>query len=332
MAITEAAGTESRLELVRKLIAKAASTDSAAEAEALTERAAELCAKYGIDQAMAAASGQATDATIDKVIWAVRPYSKEMQDLLYQIATTLGGMAKGVKQWDPDDHGGRTKGAWHFGLRVFAHQSDMIRIEVMYTSLRNQALQGAARIKGYDKFAQDQRAHRISYFEGFTTAVWSRLRRAEDEAREAQKAEDQRKADEALLAGTKEGPGVELVLADRKSVVKAAYDLAVFGITPERRAELDAQSEANRERWAEMDRKAAERRQARIAEQASCERCQQAKSGYCASHRDMRPTMGRQTYQRTGAYFGDGYEDGSRASLGTRPGSEVGRTKRGELQ
>lgn len=323
--ITEARSTDSRLSLIQKLLNKAEGTDSESEREALTERAASLMAKYGIDRAMLAESGQEADPVCDEVIFTDRPYAKAMSDLLWYIAQPLGAEARMVKQWDPEDHGGRTRGAWHYGLRLFAHESDLLRIKMLYASLRNQAIAGASRIKGEAEFGQDQRAFRISYLTGFAAAVWSRLDRAEKAAKAAREAEQQELADQAMLTGATVGRSVELVLADRRTAVKAAMDLALYNITPAKRAEMNASTAARR---AEQDRREAERRAARAAEHEACERCQSAKSGYCAAHRDLRPVRGRQLYQSVGSeYYWDGHQDGQHADLGSM-GQQVSGTSR----
>lgn len=325
--ITEARSTDSRLALIQKLLNKAESTDSDSEREALTERAADLMAKYGIDRAMLAESGKEADPVIDRVVFAVRPYAKAMQELLLSVAMPLGAEVRRVKQWDPEDKGGRTKGAWQFGLRLFVHESDMARIEMLFASVRNQAIAGASRITGTAEFGQDQRAYRINYLNGFSTAIWGRLERAEQSAKAAAQAEQQELADQAMLTGANVGRSVELVLADRRSVVKNAMSLALYGKT---RAELDAQNAANRDRWAEQDKKAQARWDAHVASHATCKRCSDAKSGYCAEHRDLRPTQGRAYQESVGAdYFHDGHRDGQNADLGTNPGRTIGGSRKG---
>lgn len=329
--IVEARGTDSRLDLIRKLLAKAESTDSEPERVALVERASELIAKYGIDKAMLVDAGHETDLVVDKTIFVSRPYGKSFVGMLGYLARAMRAKTVSVKEWDPDDHGGRTKGAWKYGLRLFAHESDLARIELLYTSLRNQALRGASGIHGTAEFGQDRRAYVINYLQGFAHEVYFRVEAAEADAQAAREAEQTRLADEALLAGHQAGRSVELVLADRSVAVKQAFDLAVYGIDPAERARRDAQAVANRAKWDEQDRVARERRQARIAEQQSCPKCQQAKSGYCANHRNMRPVKGRQYTESVGAdYYYTGRADGRRADLGvTSP--QVGNRRQGEL-
>lgn len=337
--ITEAQNTDSRLGLVRKLLASAeeksayvskTDVDMAAstregmerEIEALTVRAAELMAKYGIDRAMLAASGAEKDAITDKIIWVPSPYSEQFRNLLSYITTTMRGEARWIKQHTGAYKVGQAK--WKYGIRIFAFSSDLLRIELMYASIRNQALAGASRIRGSAEYGQDQRAYRINYLEGFSTAIYARLAAAEREAQEAAEAEKTEADDQALLEGRSAGASVELVLSDRKTALARAVDLA-NGITPEKRAQLNAGAAENRARWDEMDRKARERYDAHVASHATCERCHNAASGFCQEHRDLKPVQGRAYRPSVGeGYRYTGYSDGQKATLGAQPGHEVG--------
>jgi hypothetical protein len=323
--ITEAQGTSSRLDTIRALLAKAEGTTNEQERDAYTAKAAELIAKYGVDEAMVNGSRNDSGQVVDVVIWVVRPFGDRMQDLLRGIAQEMGAQVRNVKQHTGNYQVGQLK--WQHGLRIFAFQSDLTRINLMYASLRNQALAGASRIKGEHKFGQDQKAHRESYLEGFNCAVLGRISRAEAGARQAAEAEREMRDERRMLSGDLAvSQSVELVLADRSLVVRNAMTLALYGKSA---AELDAAAAANREKWAEMDRRSEERRQARIAEQASCTRCQQAKSGYCNGHRDMRPYQASyRPYERVGSQFEAGYADGRNADLGPS-GQQVGTGQRG---
>jgi len=311
--ITEAQGTTSRLGTIRALLAKAERAVNDEERDAYTAMAAKLIAKYGVDEAMVNGSRNDSGQVADVVIWVVRPFGDRMQDLLRGIAQEMGAQVRSVKQHTGNYQVGQLK--WQHGLRVFAFQSDLERINLMYTSLRNQALAGASQVKGEHKFGQDQKAHRESYLEGFNCAVLGRISRAEAEARQAAEAEREQRDEQRMLSGDLvPSRSVDLVLADRSLVVRNAMTLAVYGKSA---AELDAAAAANRERWAEMDQRAGERRQARIAEQAACTKCQRTKSGYCADHRHMRPSQAAyRPYERVGNQFEAGYVDGRNADLG----------------
>jgi len=83
MSMIEASKETSRLSLVKKLLAKADSDTTPAERDALVERAAELMAKYGIDEAMLAAADGGSGKIVDKVIFVDRPFTELMVTLLY---------------------------------------------------------------------------------------------------------------------------------------------------------------------------------------------------------------------------------------------------------
>jgi len=314
--IVEDPKAASRLARVRKMLERAeaieAMDESAlteelrTEARTINERAAELIAQYGIDRAMLAADGSFGDEVIDQVIMLSRPFAAKMMDLLWTIAYNLRGQGRLIKSWNPESgpkaRGGVPRGGWDYGLRLFAYRSDMERIELMYASLRLQALSGARKIVNTSsQFGQGQKADRESYLDGFSDAIGTRIRRAEDDARRAQEARDRELADQAMIEGRTAGAGVALVLADRKTAVQNAMD-AASGITPAMKA-----------RWARQSEEAAAARRKEIA---VCQRCQKAKSGRCNDHRIV---LGRapKIYTRKGDRYYDGYEDGQRADLGT---------------
>jgi hypothetical protein len=319
-ALIEDKTAESRLNRVRKLLAKAEAIQQMKEpdagllreAEALNERAAQLIAQYGIDRAMLAAQGREADTVTDRVLFIDRPFADEMLQMLWNIALALGAKGRSIKTWDdqagPKARGGVPRGGWKYGLRLFAHGSDMERIELLYTSARNQALAGAKRIVNREtEFGQAQKADRVSYLEGFRSGVYLQINRAEQDARERQAAKDQEAKDLAMLEGRKSEVTYALVLVDRRKAVDVAMDLA-YGITQEQRARWAAEYETNRPaREAEHARK--------MQERADCKRCKNAKSGQCKEHR-VSYGRSRPSYERKGSRWSDGYEDGQRADLG----------------
>ena len=75
---------------VRKLLAKAEDAGvTAAEAQALTAKAAELMAKYGIDRALLAAERPETDRPADRVIDVGNPWARVQAHLLCGLASAL---------------------------------------------------------------------------------------------------------------------------------------------------------------------------------------------------------------------------------------------------
>jgi hypothetical protein len=318
-AVVETKDANSRLGTVRKLLAKAddlaraGDQHSLNEAEALNERAAELIASYGIDKAMLAADGSFGDEIVDEVIIVGKPFAKEFTDLLWYVASNMRAKGRLIKRWNKELHGGRTKGGYEYGLRLFAYESDMERIKLVYGSVKNQALAGMSKIVDRSStYGQTQKADRQSYLDGFGTAVYSRLQRAEREAQRIKQAELDEARDVAMIEGrsTATGFSTELVLSDRGLAVKVAMD-AAYGIT-----------QAQRAKWAEDDKKASEAWEAGAAdrerERAECKRC--SKGRPCSQHGTA---MGRsRDYQRVGSKWSAGYTDGSKADLSGSSGRQ----------
>ena len=78
------------LERVRKLLAKAESAGvTGPEAEALTAKAAELMARYGIDRALLAAARPETDQPANRVITVPNPWARVQAHLLCGLASAM---------------------------------------------------------------------------------------------------------------------------------------------------------------------------------------------------------------------------------------------------
>lgn len=183
-----------RLDTVRKLLAQAAGTDNENEAQAFNDRAMQLMAQYGIDDAMlAAVEGGRVEQFGQSEIRMHNPYSKQKSRLLNAVGNALN--CKTVVY----DNGKSTDRAILFG-----YDSDRERVEMLYTSLLLQATsQLVHQHPGY--WGESVAAYRRSWLDGFTNAVYARLMRAERSA----------------VAET--GNGAELVLVDRKTKVEQAY-------------------------------------------------------------------------------------------------------------
>lgn len=199
------------LNRVRGLLDKAASTEFEAEAQALRDKAMELMAAYGIEQAMLEATGRKTADGITKItITFKNPYSYEKNTLLYRIATALGCETIVTKSGQSAEF-----------AQVVGHASDLERIEFLYTLLLVQAQNGAAKIAGdsYGGFytprevAKETRALRAAHLAGFAREVGDRLTAIQRHAA-AQ--------NEAQHAGDST-PGAALVLASRRELVTRAF-------------------------------------------------------------------------------------------------------------
>jgi hypothetical protein len=188
------------LDRVRKLLAKAEDEScTPPEAEALTAKAAELMAKYGIDRALLAAAQPETDAPASRFVDIYNPWGKVRAHLLCGLGAALRCQCIMV-----------TTSA---GLRihVFGYASDIERADLLYTSVLIQMWHGliAAQVPEWNA---SPRAWRRSWLLGFAAAVIGRVRAAEDAARA--------QSEQAAPAGAPSRTA--LVLADRELVIRTA--------------------------------------------------------------------------------------------------------------
>ena len=182
---------------VRKLLVKAeADGVTQAEAQALTAKAAELMAKYGIDRALLAAVRPETDRPDDRVIDVANPWARVQAHLLCGLAAALRCQCVILPHAGPGSR-----------IHMFGFASDIERTDVLYTSLLLQMWQGLSAAEP-PAWSRSTRAWRRSWLLGFATAVIARVRAAEQRA--AQRAAD-------APAG---GPSAALVLADRTEIIE----------------------------------------------------------------------------------------------------------------
>lgn len=193
------------LDRVRKLLAKAEDESCpAAEAEALTAKAAELMARYGIDRALLGALHPETDRPGDRVFTLVNPWGAVKSQLLAGLAMALRCQCVRTRV----DAGTR--------LHVFGYTSDLERAEILFTSVLVQMARALARqpVPGRGNSAK---AWRRSWLLGYCAAVVTRVRAAEEAA----------VAQASQARETVAGSSAALVLADRSQVVRrlaaAAY-------------------------------------------------------------------------------------------------------------
>jgi hypothetical protein len=189
---------------VRKLLAKAADAGvPAAEAQALTAKAAELMAKYGIDRALLAAERPETDRPADRVIDIGNPWARVQAHLLCGLASALRCQCVILPRTGPGSR-----------IHVFGFSSDIERTDVLYTSLLVQMWQGLAAAQVPD-WSRSPRAWRRSWLLGFATAVVARVRAAEHEA-----------TFRATAPEARSGSRTALVLADRTLVIRRNIERA----------------------------------------------------------------------------------------------------------
>jgi Protein of unknown function (DUF2786) len=186
------------LDRVRKLLAKAEDESvTPPEAQALTAKAAELMAKYGIDRALLAAARPETDAPSSRMVEIDNPWGRVKAHLLCGLGSALRCQCimltskEGLK------------------IHVFGYASDIERTDVLYTSVLIQMWHGLAGAQ-VPEWSRSTRAWRRSWLLGFAAAVITRVRTAEQAAQ---------------AAAERPGPGGQasraaLVLADRSLVIR----------------------------------------------------------------------------------------------------------------
>lgn len=186
------------LRKARALLAKAESTDSPQEADALTSAAAAIMAKYGLDAALVAARAEVREVPID-VKWDIAaPYASHKATILHVVAKAnrcqmiqLTGRHDGLK------------------VHVFGFQTDVEIVEMIFTSLLLQAASRMMRLeRSAGRYRNDVRSRRASFLLGFATEVRARLQA------------------ESARAEAAAAPGTELVLRDRMLDVNSAYQTA----------------------------------------------------------------------------------------------------------
>jgi Protein of unknown function (DUF2786) len=188
------------LDRVRKLLAKAEDEGCApAEAEALTAKAAELMARYGIDRALLGALHPETDRPADRVFMLANPWGDVKRHLLAGLAMALRCQCVQTRS----DQGTR--------LHVFGYTSDLERADILFTSLLVQMARALAQqaVPGY---GGEARAWRRSWMLGYAAAVVARVRAAEEAAAAS--------AGAPGAEGAAHGQSAALVLADRSLVVR----------------------------------------------------------------------------------------------------------------
>jgi hypothetical protein len=193
----------SQLARVRKLLAKAERAATPEEAQAYTQKAVELMARHGIDEALLAAGEPGRDEIGVSRVAIADPYSAGKARLLGWTATALRCRAV-LHQVG----GGRVAEVTVFGFR-----SDRERVELLFTSLLLQAAHELARCRPMTR-GESVAAYRRSWLHGFALQVHRRLAEAERRAAEAASADGSSRGAAGRTA---------LVLADRRDQVDRAY-------------------------------------------------------------------------------------------------------------
>ncbi|MEU4155719.1 DUF2786 domain-containing protein [Actinoplanes sp. NPDC026670] len=183
---------ESRLAKIRALLAKAEATTFPAEAEAYTAKAAALISQWGLEEAIAEARAEDRPDVTEKIVTMEGSYQTEKSVLLYRVAKGLGVRTVKLR--------GHNAGSGGVKVHVFGMPNDIVRVELLFTSLLVQASQGLHTARPWNP-NESIKAYRRSWMSGFAHAVGDRL--------DAQRTRDTREA----------GAGTDLVLFDRAKLV-----------------------------------------------------------------------------------------------------------------
>jgi hypothetical protein len=191
------------LDRVRKLLAKAEDEGcTPQEAEALTAKASELMARYGIERAQLGALHPETDKPADQKFTFEAPWVDVKSHLLAAVATAVRCQCVLTQTASGDKV-----------LHVFGYQSDLDRAELLYTSLLVQMARALAR-ESVPAYGNSAKAWRRSWMLGYAAAAVARIRAAEEKVTEQAKAEDT------------PGTSTALVLVDRSVAVKTQVSAA----------------------------------------------------------------------------------------------------------
>jgi len=195
-----------KLDVVRKLLAKAERAATAEEAASYTDKAVQLSARHGIDAALLAAADPDHDRPRTQRIAVHDPYSASKARLLAWTATALGCRAVLHQA-----RGGRV-GA----VSVVGFAADRERVELLYTSLLLQATAQLTRER--PPAGESVAAFRRAWLHGFAVQVHQRLVDAERAAAQADPGPEPGSG-----AAAEPGTSTALALAERTTRVDAAF-------------------------------------------------------------------------------------------------------------
>ena len=185
---------------VRKLLATAESPATPQHLrDTLNAKAADLMAKYAIDEALLAAKqSEGARAGVESIYISIpAPFSYSKCVMLKRMAEVYGMQTICTQKhpWDYDNH--------DMTMRVFGFAADLTRLQLLFTSLLVQSAYALA-AQFVPKF-ETREQFRASFYSGYTDAIVARLQAAEDRAK------------------GNAGPGTDLVLSNRADEVAKFY-------------------------------------------------------------------------------------------------------------
>ena len=203
--------SESTLRVIQKLLSRAEATDFESERESCLAKVAELMARYSIEEAVIAASGdgghgRASGTPVEHLMVVPSPYAARKVSLFGAVGMNCGCTVIDI---GADDTGIRR-------VAVIGFPGDVERAEVLITSLLVQMTRSMlAERDGRRPSPGATAAWRRSFITGFTVRVGQRL--AEARARETARATTAEGRHDTKRNG--DTRSVALVLADREAEV-----------------------------------------------------------------------------------------------------------------
>ena len=165
-------GDDRMLERVRRLLSKAEGAATEAERDAYNAKAAELIARYGIEEALLARGNRPPAA--GRSGRRARRSLCARQGVLAVSGRRPPGSARGLVQRPQ-------RGGHPLSMHLFGMSSDLERVDLLYTSLLVQAAHGLAVARPADPY-ESVAAYRRSWMIGFAYTIQQRLVAAEQAA------------------------------------------------------------------------------------------------------------------------------------------------------
>lgn len=211
--------TEDQLNKIRALLAKAEATDFPQEAETYTAKAMELISKWGIDQSLLEAKAKST-VIGDRIFKVYAPFANDKVIFFNAIVNALGGRAiKLTRQRKAPNPG-------YEELHVFATETDLARIDLLFTSLLVQCATAMNYAVATSREGQYRpRKFKSDFLYGFSTEVGYRLLMAERKA-----------AKDSEATAAEQGMSTALVLVSKRDQVNQAVENRYTNLTNSKRS------------------------------------------------------------------------------------------------
>lgn len=199
------------IEKISKLLAQAnsaAKVGNHTEADAFTEKAFALMAKYDIDAAMIKnATGEVKDELTVEDFLIEGEFGIDKTELFFAITRGVGARALRYRKRVPG-----TRQTYINTMRVWGYESQIKRIKLLYEFLVPQMISGSASAASIVTW-ESKRSYRKTWMDGFGSAICGRLQRAQQQA-----------VVEADQEEAGSGTGAALVLADKNARAKSFFD------------------------------------------------------------------------------------------------------------